>query len=80
MSALQSVVFLHPPWRIDTAKNRFKKMGHVLKKGKKIDVVRSKSTNKILQYRFRVRSPTKFKRFITKRILNDTVLLIIGFI
>ncbi len=88
-SKVQSVIFSKAKgWNLTSAKKKFKEMDFTLLNEKlangkfvrkKVDVVRSKETKKILQYRFRTADPTKFKRFITKKVNNGKILLIIGF-
>ena len=87
-SEVQSVVFsTRKGWTLNTSKNKFKQMGYTLLNEKlpngkfvrkKVDVIRSKKTNNVLQYRFRVSSPDQYKRFTTKKIANGKILLILG--
>ena len=74
---LQSVVFLSPKWNLTSAREKFKSMGHKLYKNKKVDIVKNKQ-GKIQQYRFRVDNPKKYKRYASKKLPNN-ILLILSF-
>jgi len=69
-SQIQSVVFLRKKWNVTEARKWLKLHGNL----KPIKAVDKNST----QLRFRLQNPKKFKRFITKKVKDD-VLLIIGF-
>ena len=74
-SEVQSVVFLKPVWVQVKAKKWLKE--HNLKPIKKVDIVKSKSDNRILQLRYRMTPPKQYKQFITKK-LDNNILLVIG--
>ena len=75
MSEIHSIVFYRPKWNLTTSKRWIKE--HNLKPIKKVHITKSVD-GKITQYRYRIKNPNLFKKFITKK-TNDNINIIIGF-
>ena len=76
MSEIHSIVFLtdNKKWTIPKAKKWLK--SHKLSPIKEVDKVKVKG--KITQYRYRIKDPKLFKKFITKKTTDD-INFVIGF-
>lgn len=76
MSQIHSVVFLTDNKKWSLAKTRKWLKKHDMIPIKDVDKVKVKG--KISQYRYRLKDPKKFKRFITKK-TKDDINFVIGF-
>ncbi len=79
MSKIQSIVFIpngKNKWNSSRARawlktNKFNPI-------KRVDKLKSSETGKVIQLRYRIADPSKFKRFITKK-TSEEINFIIGF-